>query len=541
MTRIAQNLNGVWDFAYLGDNSPQPSIQFNNAMTVPGCFDCMGDLHGQRGTAVLRRFVHAGGMQLLKIDGLGLAAKICWDGQEIGVCPYAYMPEEFVFDAGKEGWHELRIILDNRHNQVFFPFYDFYGYGGVYGDVTLEKLPEGQPFIKRVHVSTRDFQRRLIRIEVEFSAPVTEEIRLVFNRSQEFTFAAAGEKWCHEMELPGYELWSHDSPNLHSLEVYCGEDCLATNFGIRQIQTAGRDILLNGEKLFLAGCNRHESHPELGAATPPALMLSDLLAMKNAGMNFVRGSHYPQRRHFLDICDRIGMLVWEETLGWDVKPPVLHSEEFLANQLEQTARLAASSYNHPSIIIRGFLNETESQLEETRPVIAALVEATRKADDTRLITYASNKYEKDVCTDLVDIVAMNPYPGWFDANWETIRDIQNIRPRLKALADAMPADRPLIISEIGAGATYGYHDHCRARWSEEYQSDLLEEVFNAVDDDPRYSGVCIWQFCNSKSYINGYVLGRPCGFNDKGILDEYRRPKMAWNSVAAKLRSRENK
>ncbi|MFA6930794.1 MAG: glycoside hydrolase family 2 TIM barrel-domain containing protein, partial [Lentisphaeria bacterium] len=260
------------------------------------------------------------------------------------------------------------------------------------------------------------------------------------------------------------------------------------------------------------------------------------LMIREQGCNFIRGSHYPQSRHLLELCDRLGLLVWEETLGWDVKFPTLGEASFLEQQVEQARRLVRNSFNHPSIIIWGFLNETESQLPEVRPIIQRITEVFHEEDDSRLVTYASNKYEQDCCHDLVDLIAMNPYPGWGDVNWEKVQDIDQVRPRLESLMNALPADKPLLISEIGGAAVYGFRDPFKARWSEEYQAMLLQEICSVVLHDTRFCGLCIWQFCNAKSYINGFVMGRPRGFNNKGILDEFRRPKLAWDAISACVR-----
>ena len=127
--------------------------------------------------------------------------------------------------------------------------------------------------------------------------------------------------------------------------------------------------------------------------------------------------------------------------------------------------------------------------------------------------------------------AMNPYPGWGDPDWDHVSGIPNIRPRFRKLVESLPPDKPYMISETGGSAVYGFHDPYRARWSEEYQARLLTEAASVALNDPRYCGLAVWQFCDAKSYINGYVLGRPRGFNDKGVCDEYRRPKLAWGAL----------
>ena len=106
---------------------------------------------------------------------------------------------------------------------------------------------------------------------------------------------------------------------------------------------------------------------------------------------------------------------------------------------------------------------------------------------------------------------------------------EELLSRLNALSDEKYREKGVILSEIGAAALPG--DHSGLRWSEEYQARLLSEAASVALNDPRYCGLSIWQFCDAKSYINGYVAGRPRGFNDKGVCDEYRRPKMAWDAL----------
>ena len=133
---------------------------------------------------------------------------------------------------------------------------------------------------------------------------------------------------------------------------------------------------------------------------------------------------------------------------------------------------------------------------------------------------------------------MNPYPGWYDANPNTISTIDQIVPTLEKLADAMPKDRPLIISEIGAEALYGFRDPLKTYWTEEYQAELLKEVFRYVSESEKYAGVAVWQFADTRSYVNTQeIFGRARGFNNKGMIDEYRRPKLSWNAISEFLKN----
>lgn len=529
-------LDGIWDFAWCGEEKPAFPMTFHEVASVPGCFDVMEPHCGKRGFAVYRRFVTIGGPVKLSIDGLGIQGEVYFDEKKIGECKYAYMPEDFYFDAGDETEHQLTILIDNRYNHVFEPGYDFFGYGGIYGSVTMERLPQDP--ITEVLISTEDYKTGRIKIRAKIAEYYRGPAFLSFDHGAAFPcFFDNGAMEC-EICVPGFKLWSPDAPHLHTLTLRTQTDEVEKTFGIRSVTTEGRKILLNGEPIKLIGYNRHESYPSLGAAVPLNMMANDLKLIKEQGCNFVRGAHYPQRRSFLNLCDRMGILVWEETLAWGNNAPKLHTPEFLEMQLDQARKLTAASFNHPCIIIRGFLNENDSSVPETRPLIKALYDEIRSIDQHCLISFASNKYQWELCSDLVDVVAMNPYPGWYDSTYDNISTIHRIRPVLEALSESIPRDKPFLISELGAEALYGFRDPLKTRWSEEYQAELLLEACRYVLESDDCAGISMWHFADARSYVTGpKIYGRARGFNNKGVLDEYRRPKLAWYGLTELLKA----
>ncbi|MCI9652155.1 MAG: hypothetical protein HFH98_09875, partial [Lachnospiraceae bacterium] len=92
------------------------------------------------------------------------------------------------------------------------------------------------------------------------------------------------------------------------------------------------------------------------------------------------------------------------------------------------------------------------------------------------------------------------------------------------------AGKPFLITEIGAGAIYGYRTPDMVKWSEEYQEKALEEQLTAVLSREDISGVYIWQFCDCR-VCDSWFSGRPRTMNNKGIWDEYRRPKLSFRTV----------
>jgi beta-glucuronidase len=193
------------------------------------------------------------------------------------------------------------------------------------------------------------------------------------------------------------------------------------------------------------------------------------------------------------------------------------------------------SFNRPSVILWGILNESHSHDPQCRPAYETLLGRLRQLDPTRPVTYACNHPFDDVCIDLVDVVSFNCYAGWY-SGWysEDIADFPDDLDRVIAHLDSLgQGDKPLILSEIGAGAIPGWRDWHEARWSEQYQAMLLDAVIcNLFMDCERVCGLSIWQFCDCRSSESlSRILGRPRGFNNKGVVDEYRRPKLAYDVV----------
>ena len=93
------------------------------------------------------------------------------------------------------------------------------------------------------------------------------------------------------------------------------------------------------------------------------------------------------------------------------------------------------------------------------------------------------------------------------------------------------ARKPVIVSEFGAGAIYGFRDRGRCKWSEERQADLIQENLEVYKEDERLTGVFIWQFADCKVTEEEWFSARPRCYNNKGVVDEYRRPKEAFDVV----------
>ena len=516
------NLDGIWEFAWTKEVSEE--AVYDSFAAVPGCFDAEGLRFNQRGIGHYRRSVTlSGAKQRLKIASFGLHAVVLLDGEVLAESFFAWSPLKVDLPEGRAGEHLLEIRVDNfiKGHPLFIDRYDFYGFGGIYDHVTLEDVAEGE--IVSLKITPLDYTTGEILLNVQSSAS-TLHISFDNDPATAQTFPNTGEL---RLKVPAFKLWSPETPFLHTIRVNEREE----EFGIRVLDWSGEHLKLNGRKITLRGVNRHESHPEFGAATPESLILSDLLRIKKAGLNFIRGSHYPQREFFFRTCDKLGIMVWEEPLSWGNRAEELN-EAFLAALGAQLELTIENSYNHPSLIIHGFLNECASDTPEGYEAVKRMMAICHRLDQSRPAAFASNRPTRDICFELSDLVCMNVYPGWYGEN-----SLEEIKPKINEFVQ-LCSGKVKVISEIGAGAMYGFHSaEPFVPWSEEYQSEFVCQVVEQVLEDDRWSGFMLWVFCNANTYTDTqYRVNRPRGYNNKGLLDEYRRPKRAFLDLPGLLK-----
>ena len=547
------DLNGLWDIRFernrsLEDVARTSTFEADEKMTVPGCWDAMSHWFNQRGTGLYRTHFTLGAdvaNAFLVVDGCGLRSKYWVDGREIGFSKLPWSRFEFATGALKAGEHELVAavdsVVDNSKVKLFWNFYDFYPHGGFHHGVWLET--QAKPVeLRRIVVRTRDYATGRVELEAQFAgagAPTDFTAEVAFDGGATKAVAFKGRR--ATLEVPSFRLWTPDAPNLHTVTVsQQGGSAVSARFGVRQVGTAGGRITLNGKPVYLKGVNRHESHYEFGVTTPVQLMYEDVRNLKDLGGNFLRGSHYAQCDQLLAICDELGVLVWEESLGWGNRRQQLADPEFRALQEEETRLMVRNSINHPCVIVSAFLNEPDSELPECKSLVERLIDVIRAEDTGHLVTFACHRTNKCISHAKTDIIAYNTYPCWYSDEMETGSPEEmraNIRGRHEAIVkyfrDKFKDDRPIIVSETGVKADYGVRDpRGKAQYTEDFQAEyeqiMLEEMFAMKD----IAGVAIWQFTDCKTYTRTKGMrNRSYGVNTGGLYDLYRRPKLVVDAV----------
>ena len=551
------SLNGLWDFKLEKDRSLEdvalPAFVADDKMVVPGAWDAMSRYYNQRGTGCYRRsfelekdVVNA----FLVVDGCGLRSKYWIDGREVGFSKLPWSKFEFATGPLKAGRHEIVAavdsIVDNAKVKLFWDFYDFYPFGGFHHGVWLE--PQENPVeVRKIVVRTRDYKTGRIELEALFAEKGPDDFtaQVAFDGGEPTAVAFKNRRAL--LNVPGFKLWSPETPNLHEVAVRLGRETedgrreVKVRFGVRTVGTEKGRITLNGKPVYLKGVNRHEAHYEFGATTPAQLMYEDVQNVKDLGGNFIRGSHYAQCDEFLTMCDELGVLVWEESLGWGNRPQQLKDPEFRRLQEEETRLMVRNSINHPSVIVSAFLNEPDSNLPECKSLVDRLIDVIRAEDTGHLVTFACHRTTNDISHERTDIIAYNTYPCWYGYQMETgtneemHRNIaQCHRDIVKYFREKYKDDRPIVISETGVKADYGVRDpRGRAQYTEDFQAEYEKAMLEEIFANAEIGGVMIWQFTDAKTYTRRTrgMINRSYGVNTGGLYDLYRRPKLVVEEV----------
>ena len=484
------------------------------------------------------------GTYLFEFESVMTAATVYLDGELLGEHYGGFTAFELIARDLEAGEHTLTVKVDSRFDEKSIPQrkVDWFNYGGIARGVTLHKL-EGISILSNriIYTLSDDLKSAEACAKIELynaeneviSTPVSVKIGDTEIYSGEVTLEGGTLAILDTppAKIENITLWSVENPYLYDTFTKTSSDDLCDKIGFRLIEAKNGEILLNKEKIELLGVNRHEEHPDWGFAFPPKLMKRDLdIIQTDLGCNTIRGSHYPQSRVFLDMLDARGILFFSEIPIWGGGFPdtVLTDPDVVERGLNMHREMTKQYYNHPSIIIWGMHNEIYTPYPCTYDISKEYSKYLRQNGGNRLISHAAAFPFEDSSLEFDDLISINMYHGWYNggfSDWDaTVNKFRELRKQLKM------ENKPVIFSEFGCGALYGFHSPFdEVRWSEEYQRDLLDYVLNLFHNDEMVKGFYIWQYCNIRTIHDN--LNRVRCYNNKGLVDEYRNPKSAYFKV----------
>jgi beta-glucuronidase len=556
-TRAQLDLSGVWEFACdpgdvgLQDEWYATFPAATDRLWVPGVWNTTRALLNYEGVAWYRLRFDLPACRGAKIcfSAVTHQANVWLDGEPIGEHYGGFTPFSLLIPAPRAGTHELVVRVDNTHDSLStIPSdrLDWFRYGGIPRPVWVEIL-RGEAFVDSLRITpvlTGSQAALNIRAEIASLAHATRDVRwtlwvddVAVHSDTVVVGHGSSEVLMFGQTLENVQIWSPEDPRLYMVRMELDDDDVIERTGFREVRVVGDSILLNGSPLRIRGVNRHEDHPEWGMALPEHLMLRDLQLLKDWGGNAIRGAHYPNDQRFLDYCDELGILFIEEIPLWGFRSEQLASDVISDRAASMVWAMVERDVNHPCIWAWSVLNECATDTPVGRAIVDRLVDTVHEIDRTRPVTFGTDRGTRDRCTDLVDFVCMNAYPGWYthEAGWPELLD------RMRA----MVGKKPIIVSEFGAGAVYGWRAlEEGVIWSEEYQAEVLTDAIACFLDRPDLSGFFVWQFYDTRSDrgTDGVrALGRPRGYNNKGLLNEFRQPKLAYYATRQLLADAANR
>ncbi len=545
--RQVSSLGGFWRFIEDAEKKGEQEEWFKNfpetkqKIFVPSCWNCAFGKLEYFGIAWYEREIDITSKNsLLEFEGVLSYAKVWLDGEYLGNHYGGYTSFSFALTDIEKGRHTLTVMVDNSADDATLPsdVADWYRYGGIIRDVKLHNLKN--TYISSMHISY-ELSKNLDSAEVLVKANISS---LGGERQENLTLKFDGKQVAQQSVMLGEEktfefkfsaenisLWDIDAPNLYTVKISTGDDDIIDRIGFRKIETKENKIFLNGKSIFLKGVNRHEDHPEFGNAFPVSLMQKDLDIVKNLGCNTIRGSHYPNSKEFLDLLDENGILFWSEIPMWgEQNVETLNKPILLSRALYMHTEMVNQYFNHPSIVIWGMHNEIETKEQIAVAITEKIYNLLKSLDSSRLITYATDRAEKDICLKYCDFISINKYFGWYGGGtdaWKGFFDELKVWFKEQGVSE-----KAVVMSEFGGAALYGNHTFDNIKWSEEYQSNLLSESIDAFIESGMITGTYVWHFADARTIRP--VTDRARGFNNKGILNEYRKPKAAYFTVKEK-------
>jgi beta-galactosidase len=497
-----------------------------------------------QGTAFYKRTLtikpKAGERAYLRFEGAMNVADVWLNGKPLGQHLGGYLPFTYDLTDGlsSTGQNELLVRINNEDNAITGPKplknLDYVQHGGLYRQVTLTIKPKvhitdemwsntqagGGLFITYPKVEASSATVR-VRAEVFNSGQGAKTVTVqhslarngaILETAQTQVSLKGGERRHVESDIAVADpsLWSPKAPNLYDLKttVIDGEitDAVSTRIGIRRFEFKSDKLFINGEETFLRGVNRHQEYPYVGYAISDAANYRDALLIKRAGFDYVRLSHYPHSKAFMDAADALGLVLLDAIPGWQYfnKDPA-----FTTQALKTCTDMIRRDRNHASVLAwECSLNETNMSPE--------LIETFHKTVKT--------EYPGD----------QGISAGWKPETYDLYLQARQHRDGKSALPD-----KPLIVSEYGDWEYYAQNaGFNQADWADLKPADrssrqlldagerhLLQQAANVAEaHDDNF---------NTKAFADGYWVmfdygrGYAPDLEASGVASIDRLPKFA--------------
>jgi beta-galactosidase len=327
-----------------------------------------------------RVFVHFGAVK---------SAMYLWvNGEKVGYSQGSKTPAEFdITDYVRTGTNRLAVEVYRWSDGSYLECQDFWRISGIERDVFLFSTPEAhvRDFFALTSLDDR-YTAGTLSLTAQVrnynaAAAANREFRvqlfgpgennpMVFESSLDVTVSGDDELEVEiEGMVPDVQAWSAETPNLYTLLITLLDEgdlvseVISSKVGFRRVEIKNAQLHVNGVPITLKGTNRHEHDPDHGHVVSEELMRRDISLMKEANINAVRTSHYPNDPRWYELCDELGLYVVDEanieSHGYGYRPEITlgNRPEWIGPHLDRTIRMVERDKNHPSVIIWSLGNE----------------------------------------------------------------------------------------------------------------------------------------------------------------------------------------
>ncbi|MDQ0256706.1 beta-glucuronidase [Evansella vedderi] len=421
------------------------------------------------------------------------------------------------------------------------PNFDFFNYAGIHRPVKIYTTPK--TYVKDVTIVT-DFEDTIGQVNYKVDT-VGDSVTIKASVVDEMdTVIAVGEGDRGTITIPEVKLWEPLNAYLYTLKVELLKDGKTVDiyelpFGVRTVEVKDGKFLINNKPFYFKGFGKHEDTPIHGRGISEAANIMDFNLMKWIGANSFRTAHYPYSEEIMRLADREGLVVIDETpavgvhlnfiatlLGSAEKRDTWKEIRTFEHHQDVIRELIERDKNHPSVVMWSVANEPASEEEGAYEYFKPLVELTKELDPQKrpvtIVTHLMSTPETDKIAELLDVLALNRYYGWYVEGGDFDVAKVKLRQEFEGWNKRCPG-KPIIMTEYGADTVAGMHDVDPVMFTEEYQVEYLRVNHEVFDEFDNFVGEQVWNFAD---FATSQGILRVQG-NKKGIFTRERKPKYA--------------
>ncbi len=546
-TRTIIDLAGQWNYSFEEESHWQ-------MVKIPVAFDYEGKITFTRKFTVDEKSITEKSFKLVAY-GINDQAEIYVNEtfigkHEGGYTSFSFLIPENIIQVGQE--NTIRIVTDNRLNaKTTLPLRQQIGgwknYGGIFRDIFIVATPK--IWIDNAIISTESIEPKGVKLSIQ-TVISAKEFSSLFS-SQKFTVEIeAIEKstgtvvaknppqpltpevnrdvsLLQSIFIPNAKLWNLDSPELYTIKIILSSveekkstllDEYTVDTGIRTIVKEKNKILFNGVSIILQGIIYHEDSPKFGNAISYTEMENDILAIKNLGVNVIRFAFHSPHPYFLTLCDKYGILVFQEISLYEIPEPIFANDNYKSIAENRLKEMIQRDKNHPSIIAWGVGDGVELSSNRENNIITELHRIAKSLDTRLTYCVVRGRYVNDN-VGITDITAITPP-----------QELTSYKKMLEEWKQNFP-NEPLVVGNYGKKIVVGNRSGYSDPTSQEAQARFLLQHYNVLKE-VKATGGFISSFADWQSArpMMALKLENPY-LSTYGIVEYNREKKIAYNVV----------